>query len=445
MTETTGSLTGLHAEVLELTRDLVRLDTSNAPGFAAGNETLAARHLHEYLTAAGVDCELVAREPGRANLVARIAGTGEAPSLAFAGHTDVVPADPRDWTHPPFAAVIDDDGYLYGRGAIDMKNEVAARAVAMAELARSGFRPRGDLWLIAVADEEDGTADVGMRWLLETRPDIRPDLAVNEGGGERLPLTDGRTLVSVGVGEKGTYPARVTARGQAGHASTPDVGDNAVPLLGELLRRVGRGMPDRVASALVDRTLEVLLGDPGSDLEAALARAALLHPTLRHQLPALAGTTMAPTMLSGSTKRNVMPARASMELDCRILPGTTEAEVEAAVRARLGNDVAYELSWPEALVAGSASSPDSVLMSSIAAFWHDQGDDVGLLPMLCTGFTDSVYLREVGTEAYGFSPFRSTPAEVLAAGFHNADERIHVDDLLLSVEFHLDLARRLLG
>ncbi len=154
-----------------------------------------------------------------------------------------MPADPRDWTHPPFAAVVDEGGWLWGRGAIDMKNEVAARAVAMAELARSGFRPRGDLWLIAVADEEDGTADVGMRWLLEARPDIRPDLAINEGGGERLPLADGRVVQTVSVGEKGTYPARVVAVGEAGHASTPDVGANAVPILGELLRRVGHGMP----------------------------------------------------------------------------------------------------------------------------------------------------------------------------------------------------------
>ena len=136
----------------------------------------------------------------------------------------MVPADARDWTHPPFAAVVDEGGWLWGRGAIDMKNEVAARAVAMAELARSGFRPKGDLWLIAVADEEDGIADVGMRWLLEARPDIRPDLAINEGGGERLPLTDGRVVQTVSVGEKGTYPARVVAVGEAGHASTPDVG-----------------------------------------------------------------------------------------------------------------------------------------------------------------------------------------------------------------------------
>ena len=172
----------------------------------------------------------MAREPERANLVARIPGTDpDAPSLAFVGHTDVVPADPRDWTHPPFEAVVDDDGYLYGRGAVDMKDEVAARAVAMAELARQGFRPRGDLWFIAVADEEDGTADVGMRWLLEQRPDIRPTMAINEGGGERLPLTDGRTALTFSVGEKGTLPVNLVAVGEAGHASMPTLGRNAVP------------------------------------------------------------------------------------------------------------------------------------------------------------------------------------------------------------------------
>ncbi len=155
---------------------------------------------------------------------------------------------------------------------------------------------------------------------------------------------------------------------------------------------------------------------------------------------------MAPTLLEGSFKRNVMPARASVELDCRILPGTTEADVERAVRARLGSDLPYDLEWPEALVAGSASSPTTVLMDAISRVLVASGDDAELLPMLCTGFTDSVYLRAAGTPtAYGFSPFRSTSAEVLTAGFHNADERVHVDDLLLSVEFHVALARELLG
>lgn len=440
----------LHDEVLRVTRDLIRIDTSNGPaellGRPPGDETAVAEYLHDYLSGHGVSCELVARDERRANLVARIAGTDDAPSLAFVGHTDVVPVDPRDWTHPPFEAVVDDAGWLWGRGAIDMKNEVAARAVAVAELARTGFRPRGDLWFLAVADEEDGMYDVGMRWLLEERPDIRPAMAVNEGGGERLPLADGRVVVVVGVGEKGTYPVRVSAVGEAGHASTPEVGDNAVPKLGELLRRIGPGMPAPVASPLVSRTLELLLGDVPADLGTALERAARLHPELTHVLPSLVGTTMAPTMLGGSTKRNVMPARAWVELDCRILPGTTAADVERAVRDRLGTDVRYELDWPEHLVAGSSSPEESRLMAAIAAQLVEDGEEGTLLPLLGTGFTDSVYLRAAGgTTAYGFSPLRSTPVEVYVAGFHNADERVHVDDLLASVRFHLGLARRLLG
>jgi acetylornithine deacetylase/succinyl-diaminopimelate desuccinylase-like protein len=432
----------LHREVVALTQQLIRADTSNAPG----NETRTARLLHDYLSDAGVECELVAREADRANLVARIPGTSDAPSLAFVGHTDVVPVDPRDWTHPPFEAVIDDDGYLYGRGAVDMKNEVAARAVAMAHLARSGFRPEGDLWLLAVADEEDGTADVGMRWLLEARPDIRPTYAVNEGGGERLELADGRTVLTIGVGEKGTYPVRVTAVGEAGHGSTPSVGRNAVPLLGELLRRVGAGMPTVRRHPLVDAMLEVLLAEPGGDLEKALTRAGSLHPTLVDTLPALAGTTMAPTMLTGSNKRNVMPARASMELDCRILPGTTAAEVELEVRDRLGDDIPYELSWPEPLIEGSSSPAQGPVLGACRRFLAAEGDDVVLLPVLGTGFTDSVYLRAgAGTTAYGFSPFRRTPTEILEAGFHNADERVHVDDLLLATRFHIDLAHHMLA
>ena len=436
----------LHEEVVGLARDLIRLDTTNAPG----NETLVARHLADYLDEAGIECELVAREEHRANLVARLPGSGDAPSLAFVGHTDVVPVDARDWTHPPFEGVVDDAGYLYGRGALDMKGEVAARAVALKELARSGWRPRGDLWFLAVADEEDGMADVGMRWLLEHRPDIRPDLSVNEGGGERFDLNDGRVLLAVGVGEKGTYPARVSALGEAGHGSTPTVGDNAVPHLGEVLARVGRGLPTPRRHALVDTMLDVLLGDGydgDGDLARALADAGRLHPELEHYLPALAGTTMAPTMVGASDKRNVMPSRAWVELDCRLLPGTTEAEVEATVRERLGADLAYELTWPEPLVEGSSSPADGPVLDAIASFLAAEGvDDVGLLPSLGTGFTDSVYLRAAaGTAAYGFSPYLATPLDVLLAGYHNADERVHVDDLHSSVRFHLHLARRLLG
>jgi acetylornithine deacetylase/succinyl-diaminopimelate desuccinylase-like protein len=437
-------MSDLSAEVLRVARDLIRIDTTN------GNETKAAAYLQDYLASAGVEAELVAKDPARANLVARLPGSGGATSLAYVGHLDVVPADPRDWRHPPFEAVVDDDGYLFGRGAVDMKNEVAARCVAVAELARSGFRPRGDLWLLMVADEEDGAADVGMRWLLEARPELRPDVAVNEGGGQRLELADGRVVLSLSVGEKGTQPVRVSAVGEAGHASMPTIGDNAVPRLGELLRRVGRGLPAREDSPLLPRTLEVLLGEVPADLDEAFARAAALHPMLAHSLPPLAGTTMAPTLLSGSAARNVMPARAWMELDCRILPGTLPDDVLRVVRERLGDDlvegVDYELELPEAMVPGSASPADGPLPEAVSAFLAQSEPGAAVVPVLCTGYTDSSFLRAAGgTAAYGFSPFRTTPARVLDEGYHNADERVHVDDLGYSVAFHLDLARRLLS
>jgi acetylornithine deacetylase/succinyl-diaminopimelate desuccinylase-like protein len=437
----------MHDEVVRVARDLIRLDTTNAREPGLGNETLCAEYLQDYLRSNGVEAELVAREPHRANLVARIRGsqTG-AESLAFVGHTDVVPCDPRDWTHPPFDAVLDDDGWLWGRGAVDMKDEVAARAVAMAELARSGFRPSGDLWFLAVADEEDGFADVGMRWLLEERPDIRPDHSINEGGGERLVLSDGRQVVGLSVGEKGTLPVRVTAVGEAGHASVPTLGNNAVPLLARLISRLGNGLPEPGATPMVTAMLHALLGREEPDLGRAVAEAEVLHPSLAGSVTALMGSTLAPTMLEGSNKRNVMPARACVEVDCRILPGTTQADVEAQVRRLLGDDIGYELGWPEKIVEASSSPVSGPVPEAVAAFLSAEGDPATVLPTMCTGFTDSNYLRAAGgTAAYGFSPFLSTPVEVLDAGYHNANERIHVDDLLLSTRFHLDLARRVLG
>lgn len=428
-------------EAVALAADLIRIDSTN------GNETAVAEVLAAYLEANGVQAELVARDPARANLVARIPGTSGGRSLSFVGHSDVVPADPRDWTHPPFAAVIDDDGVLWGRGAVDMKNEVAARAAAMASLARSGWRGSGDLLLVVVADEEDGAAEVGMNWLVRERPDIATDFALNEGGGFALALDDGRRLVEVSVGEKGTCPIRVDAIGEAGHASTPTLGDNAVPLLGRLLARLGQGAAEPIDHPAVRAMLESLLGVGAVDrlgLDAAIRAGAALHPTLVASLPAVAGTTMAPTMLHGSAARNVMPARAAVELDCRILPGTTEREVLAAVRRRLGDDIAYELSLAEPAVHGNASDATGALWDVVSRFVAERlGAE--MFPTLCSGFTDSVYLRrEFGTVAYGFSPFASTPTEVIEAGYHNADERIHVADIALSSDFHDYAARALL-
>jgi carboxypeptidase PM20D1 len=253
-------------------------------------------------------------------------------------------------------------------------------------------------------------------------------------------------MIGMSVGEKGTLPVRITAVGEAGHASVPTLGDNAVPLLARLLPRLGDGMPDPSPAPEALAMLRALLGRDEPDLEVALGQAEALYVGLGDTVRSLMGSTLAPTMLWGSNKRNVMPARATAEVDVRILPGTTHAEVEARVRGLLGDDLAYELDWPEEMVAASSSPVEGVVPSAIAAFLEAEGDPGRILPTLCTGFTDSNYLRAAGgTHAYGFSPFRATPNEVLEAGYHNANERVHVDDLLLSTRFHLDLARRVLG
>jgi len=431
----------LRDEALQLARELIRIDTSNPPG----RETPAALLLREYLEANGVACELVARDPDRANLIARLPGSGDGPSLAFLGHTDVVPADARDWTHPPFAAHVDDEGYLWGRGAVDMKNETATRAVAIAVLARSGFTPRGDLLFIAESDEEDGIEEVGLDWLVRERPDLRVDFALNEGGGLRQELADGRIAVPISVGEKATLPVRVTALGEAGHASMPTMNSNAVPILAELVRRLAAHRTRRVLIPEVRALLQTLVGPFGDDeVDDALSRAVRLLPAFEHALPPLLGITIAPTRLSASDALNVMPGRASVDCDCRLLPGMGHEELERELRSALGDDLPYELEWLDDRTGGTISSFDSPLARACQGFLDRHDPGAILIPEIATGFTDSHYLRDAfGTVAYGFWPLRSTPSHVYDAGFHNADERLHVDDLGYAVRFHLEVAREI--
>jgi acetylornithine deacetylase/succinyl-diaminopimelate desuccinylase-like protein len=428
----------LRDETTALLRDLLRVDTTNPPG----RETAAATLLKDYLEASGVECELVARDPDRANLIARIRGTGDGPSLALLGHTDVVPADPAGWQHPPFAGDLDADGYVWGRGAIDMKNETASRAVTLAVLARSGFRPRGDLMLIAEADEENGTEVVGLQWLVGERPDIRADYVINEGASERLTLADGRTVVTINVGEKATLPALVTALGRAAHASTPLAGANAVPRLATLIGRLADHRPPRRLLPETRALLEALVGEVDGDLDGAIDRAQRLHPAFAELVAPLFSTTIAPTRLRGSDARNVMPARASVECDCRVVPGTTEDELASELAAALGTDVPHEVEFLEPPNGGSVSPIDTPLYDVCRAWLAENDPGAVLLPTVCTGFTDSHFMRDAfGSVAYGFWPMRHTPYEVAAAGIHSVDERVHVDDLGYATRFNVEACR----
>jgi len=244
----------LRDEVVDLLSRLIRVDTTNPPG----NETAAAELLRDYLEANGVACELHARVPERANLVARIRG-GDGPRLLLLSHTDVVLADPAEWSVPPFSGEVR-DGEVWGRGALDMKGQVAASAVAIASLAREGFRPSGDLIFAATADEEVGE-DFGLSWLCREHPDaVRCEWAVNEGGGDRVELGDA-VIYQATAAEKLTAPFTIRVRGRSGHASMPGIADNALVKAARLIERLAAYRPEPQLGPEVEGFLRAALGE----------------------------------------------------------------------------------------------------------------------------------------------------------------------------------------
>ena len=352
--------TSLRTEVTELLSRLIQVDTTNPPG----NETIAAEYLREYLEAAGLECELIARTPERANLVTRIKGTGDGPSLLLLGHTDVVLADPGEWSVPPFSGEVR-DGEVWGRGALDMKGQVAANAVAIASLAREGFEPAGDLIFAATADEEVGDG-FGLKWLCEAHPDaVRCDYAVNEGGGDRLEL-GGTPYYLCATAEKMSSPFKLSVHGRSGHASMPGIADNALVKAARLIERIAAYRPEPQIQQEVEAFLRTVLGEVPSAAE-AVARAGALDKIAAELIEPLLAPTFSPTMISASQKRNVIPALCEIVVDCRLLPGQHQQLVEPMIRAVLGGDADYDLNWLEAH-GGTRSTLDTPLWDAVEAF-----------------------------------------------------------------------------
>jgi acetylornithine deacetylase/succinyl-diaminopimelate desuccinylase-like protein len=427
----------LRAEVTELLQELIRVDTVNPPG----NETAAAELLREYLESNGVRCELYAKVPGRANLIARIPGSGDGPRLALLSHTDTVLADASEWDRDPWSGDVH-EGEIWGRGALDMKGEVAANAVAMASLARDGFEPRGDLIFVAAADEEvnDG---FGLSWLCEQHPEaVRAEYALNEGGGERVDL-GGRPFYLVSTAEKMSAPFVIRTRGRSGHASMPGIADNALIKAAKLVERMGEYRPELTHTPETEAFFRAVTGDV-PPVEEAGAKAEELHAMFGLFLEAVMGPTYAPTIIEASSKRNVIPNVCEVTVDSRLLPGQTPADSERIVREVLG-DAEYELDWIEA--AGGTRSPvESPLWDAIDAWVQSNDAGAGVAPICLAGFTDSHWMREAfGTVAYGFFPMRSMEPEVAALLIHSANERIPVDDLELGVDFYRSAAAAVLA
>jgi acetylornithine deacetylase/succinyl-diaminopimelate desuccinylase-like protein len=417
----------LRDEVTTVLQDLIRLDTVNPPG----NETRAAEYLRAYLEGSGVACELYARIPERASLVARIPGRGDGPSLLFLSHTDTVLADAAEWKIDPWSGELR-DGEVWGRGALDMKGQVAASAVAIASLARDGFEPAGDLIFAATADEEVGD-DFGLSWLCEAHPDaVRADFAINEGAGERIDL-GGRPFYLCSTAEKTSAPFLLRVYGRSGHASMPGIADNALLKAARLLGRLERLRPEPVLLPEVDALLRTVTGRTAVP-ENALDVARKISPLAASLVEPLLALTLSPTMIRASQKRNVIPALCEVTVDCRLLPGQTTAEAERLIRNALGEGD-YDLEWIQAQ-GGTRSPLEGPLWDAVEAFVADVEPEARVVPICVAGFTDSHWLREAfGTVAYGFFPARAMDPEVAARLVHSADERVPVDDLELGVRF----------
>ena len=430
----------LQEETADVLGQLIRFNTVNPPG----NERECLQWLKAYLEEAGFECELAGASDERPNLVARLRGDADGPVLGYLSHVDTVLASPEDWSRDPWSGELH-DGYVWGRGALDMKSQTAAEAVAAAALAREGWRPaRGELKLIAVADEETG-GQAGAQWLTQERPDLaRVDYLLNEGAGPVIPY-DGRRLYGVCCAEKGTFRFVVRAGGRAGHASIPALADNALLKLVPYVERLGGA---KVTHDLTDppRAFLSAVGLDPADPDGALAAirgaderlAAMVEPTF--------GVTYAPTIIEASAKINVIPARAELKVDCRVPAGMGAEETMARVREALGDLDGVEVEFLEQVI-GNSSPIDSPLMDGIREWIGEAEPDAEVVPTVLPAFTDSRWFRDAFPDcvAYGFFPHRHMTLYDTWPLIHGADERIDVRDLGFAAAFFHELPRRLLG
>ncbi len=478
------STTDLAGEAVQLLQRLIAFNTVNPPG----NELAAQEHLEILLAGAGFECELLGTRSERPNLVARLRGERVGPlvheknrdpahpTLCYLSHVDTVLADPAEWSRDPWSGELA-EGCVWGRGALDMKSQVAAEVAAAVSLARSGWRPaRGDLLIVSVVDEETG-GGLGAEWLTRTHPEkVRCDLLVNEGGGAVFDYR-GRRRYGVCCAEKGVFRFTLTTEGVAGHASMPKIAENALLKMGPLLTRLAERQPAYTLTAEPAAFLRGIGEDPG-DPAGAVANLLAADPRLASMFEPMLGVTFAPTRIRASEKINVIPSRAEVKVDCRVPPGLGEEEVLRGIAevlapthpdpahpagsgrfaggggpggagegdTRSGEIPDFRIEFTERVV-GNRSPADSPLMEAISGWIAERDPGAEVVPVILPGFTDSRHFRAAFPEcvAYGFFPQRHQSLLEGMPLIHAADERIDVRDVAFAAEFFRDLARSVLG
>jgi acetylornithine deacetylase/succinyl-diaminopimelate desuccinylase-like protein len=439
----------LQRETIALLARLLQADTTNPPG----NETRAALVLQEYFAGHGLDAQLVGDLPDRQNLIVRLSGARRGPRLGLLGHLDVVPAEADEWTLPPFCGAVR-DGYVWGRGATDMKNQVAAQAVAVTRLARAGAPFAGELLFMATADEERGDY-CGARWLVRQRPDlVRCDYLLNEGGGT-YSVVDGTRLYPLTVGEKAFADFRITVRGPGGHGSVPQHDHNPVERLGRVISAIADHEAAVFVAPFTARYIDRLVADRrlGERLkDPAQARAAIreLHatdPESACEIEPLLGITFSPTILhGGGAAVNVIPSHASVDIDCRILPGYTGDDVRREVDAALAGIDGWEFAWTDLTDANESPVP-TPLSAAVERVMDVLVPGAEVIPLHLCGFTDSRWFREAFPDivAYGFCPFVAEDTATMGGREHARDERIAVEDVPFQTRFFELLVGELLA
>jgi acetylornithine deacetylase/succinyl-diaminopimelate desuccinylase-like protein len=426
-------------DVVEVVSRLIRFDTTNTgePETTQG-EAECARWVAEQLAEVGYQPEyLESGAPGRGNVFVRLPGADSSRgALLIHGHLDVVPAEAADWSVHPFSGAIE-DGYVWGRGAVDMKDMVGMMLVVARHFKRAGIVPPRELVFAFVADEEHG-GKYGSHWLVENRPDLFEGVteAIGEVGGFSLtvPLPDGglRRLYLIETAEKAIRWMRLSARGQAGHGSMINE-QNAVTILSGAVARLGRHQFPLVLTDSVVEFLGVISEETGisfdpesPDLEGTIEK---LGPMAR-MLKAMLHDTANPTMLKAGYKANVIPATAEAVVDCRVLPGR-EAAFEAEVDELIGPDVTRE--WIRDLSAYETSF-DGDLVDAMNAAVLAVDPDGRTVPYMLAGGTDAKAFARIGIRCFGFAPLRLPPELDFASLFHGVDERVPIDALKFGTE-----------
>lgn len=416
----------IYAQPVRLLQDLIRFNTTNPPG----NEADCIAYIQGLLDGAGIESTVLEKAPRRANLVARLKGQGRAAPLLLYGHVDVVTTENQAWTHPPFAAEIA-DGYVWGRGALDMKSGVAMMLAAVLKARAEGAALPGDVIFCALADEENG-GTFGARFLVDEHADLFKDVryALGEFGGFNLRMA-GRRLYPIMVAEKQMCWMRLTFRGRGGHASIPVRGGAMAKAARALSLLDRRRLPYHLTPA-VKMMIDGIAGAVGGAAGALLG--GLANPLLADGILALLGeraesfapllrNTVSPTMLQASDKLNVIPSEVSIGLDGRLLPGFTPASMQQELRGLLGDDHQLEVIAADP----GPAAPDMGLFDLLGGTLRAL-DPAGIpVPLVLSAMTDARFFSRLGIQTYGFTPLQLPDDINFTRSVHAADERLPLE------------------